>query len=315
MRKILKVIADMMLWLIAVVLLSSCAKPRFEVTYFAAASEYTLPGDIKIGRDGYIVIAAQYDATYYDYVHVLVSDIPQDDWWWKQIVPVGFFQNYWFFMLPEQYADHYIKIEMANSKAQIESDIELDKTGIGEKRDEGFLSFSAVEEWQKNDWNALVNLTVHAYANNPTGNDILFGTVGWDGVRFVDDMNTFSKSHTIIVESTNSFDFRFEQGFSQRLLDGDSDAIALAMDFFRDPYSPDCIIYYSFRDVSTTYDVYINGVKTGQTTRVSPKAYAEMRVYDPKNNRFDIIENTDSYSFTKGELEVKLGELLSQMQP
>lgn len=56
--------------------MSSCAKPHSEVTYFAAVSEYSLPGDIKIGRDGYIIIAAQYDATYNDYVHVLISDIP-----------------------------------------------------------------------------------------------------------------------------------------------------------------------------------------------------------------------------------------------
>lgn len=315
MRSILKAVAGMMLGLMTVLLFSGCAKPHFEVTYFAAASEYTLPGDVKIGRDGYVVIAAQYDATHYDNVYVLVSDIPQDEWWWKQISPVGFFQNYWFFMLPEQYADHAIKLEMANSQVKIESDMQLDRTGIGKSRDAGFLSVSAVEEWQKSDWNALVGLTVRVYANNPDGNSNFLGTVGWEGAGLAEEMNTFSKSQTLIIESTNSYDYRFDEDFSKRLADGDSDAMSLALDFFRDPRSPACIIYYNFRDVSSTYDVYINGVKTGQTTKTALNAYAEMNLYSPRDNRFDMVTNTDSYSFTKKELKAKLKELISQMQP
>ena len=316
MRKIIKAIAGIMLVLAAFFLLrSGCAKPHFEVTYFAAASEYSLPGDIKIGRDGYIVIAAQYGASYFGSVHVLVSDIPQDDWWWRQITPVGYFQDYWFYMLPEKYADHDMGIEMANNKVQIKSDLQLDRTGIGERRNSDFLNTTDSKEWQRNDWNALVNLTARAYAKNPTGSDTFFGTVGWDGARLVEKMDSFSQSHTLFIKSTNSFDYSFEQDFLDRLLDGDSGAITLAMDFFRNPYGPECIIYYNYRDVSNTYDVYINGVKSGQTTRTSKKAYAEIRIYNPRDNQSGAVENTNSYSFTEKELKAKLKKLISQMQP
>ena len=315
-RKIIKAITGVMLVLAAFFLLrSGCAKPHFEVMYFAAASAYSLPGDIKIGRDGYIVIAAQYDASYLGSVHVLVSDIPQDDWWWRQITPVGYFQNYWFYMLPDQYADHNMEIEMANSRVHIKSAMPLDRTGIGECRNTDFLDTTDSQEWQETDWNALVNLTVRAYANNPTGSDIFFGTVGWDGVRLADEMNRFSRSNTLFIQSTNSFDYRFEQDFLDRLLDGDSDAVALAMEFYRNPYSPNCIIHYNYRDVKNTYDVYINGVKHGQTTKTSKKAYAEMRIYNPKDKQFSSVKNADSYSFTEKELKAKLRVLVSRMQP
>lgn len=237
MRKIQIAMTSIVLGLITAFLLSSCAKPQphFEVTFFKAASQYTLPGDIKIGRDGYIVIAAQYDATYYRNVHVLVSNIPQDDWWWKQITPVGFFQGYCFYMLPEQYADHNIEIQMANSKVQITSDMQLDRTGIGERKSADFLNCKAMKEWQENDWNALVDLTVHAYANNPFGGVSFFSIEIWDGARLVDEIKSFSKSQTLIIESINKSLYRFEQDFSNRLLNGDSDAMALAIEFLKNP--------------------------------------------------------------------------------
>jgi hypothetical protein len=218
-------------------------------------------------------------------------------------------------MLPEKYADHDMGIEMANNKVQIKSDLQLDRTGIGERRNSDFLNTTDSKEWQRNDWNALVNLTARAYAKNPTGSDTFFGTVGWDGARLVEKMDSFSQSHTLFIKSTNSFDYSFEQDFLDRLLDGDSGAITLAMDFFRNPYGPECIIYYNYRDVSNTYDVYINGVKSGQTTRTSKKAYAEIRIYNPRDNQSGAVENTNSYSFTEKELKAKLKKLISQMQP
>ncbi|HBT65738.1 MAG TPA: hypothetical protein DEB10_13860, partial [Ruminococcaceae bacterium] len=135
----------------------------------------------------------------------------------------------------------------ANSKVQIKSDMQLDRTGIGERRNSDFLNTTDSREWQRNDWNALVNLTARAYAKSPTGSDTFFGTVGWDGARLVEKMDTFSQSHTLFIKSTNSFDYSFEQDFLDRLLDDDSGAITLAMGFFRNPYSPECIIYYNYR--------------------------------------------------------------------
>lgn len=294
--------------------LCGCAqKTPLELLSFVAADSFRLPGDILLEKEGCVVLAARLSTDEYGALRVqLPYDVKREDGsLTPPIYPFGCLQGYWFYWLPEQYAELDIFLgKQLNAQPELTGDVpQLDRSGLGQCVDaEAALGLTGPEAWQEKDWSEAVNLVVSGY-------DVVSGNLtAWDGMDYTEELPACSRSDTILLESLSNSGYRFDAAMTRLLLDGDPDATARALAFLRDPYSPGCILLADYVDIYGQYDVLVNGARVGEITKVD-NTFVEISVLLPHQMLACTVKRGNALTFEPSEVSGQLRRLLELMQP